>query len=252
MNKNFPRKAMLLAAGLGERLRPLTLEMPKPLIPIARHSLIEYNLALLNKFGIKEVMINLHYLGEQIENKIGKKYQKLKIFYSKEEEILGTAGGIKKAEFFFEGEAFFLLNADILIDLDLIDLFHFHQNQSSSATLAVTKADRPDVIRSIFVNEQKKIIDIGEEKQSNKNYQKTIFTGAQLIEPEIFSKIPEHKKSGLIEDAYLPLLQEGKTLSAYLFDRYWRDVGSFERYEKVKEEFKNGWPYTTLKPEDLI
>ncbi len=243
---------MLLAAGLGERLRPLTLQMPKPLIPIAHHSLIEYNLALLNKFGVKEVMINLHYLGEQIQKRIGTEYLNLKVFYSKEEEIFGTAGGIKKVESFFENESFFLLNADILIDIDLTDLFRFHQQQKSSATLVVTKVERPDVVRSIFVDEDKKIIDIGEEKQSNKNYQKTIFTGAQLIEPEIFSKIPEHKKSGLIEDAYLPLLQEGKTLSAYLFDRYWRDVGSFERYEKVKEEFKNGWPYTTLKPEDLI
>lgn len=247
----FPRKAMLLAAGLGERLRPLTLTTPKPLIPVGGRPLIEYNLALLKKFGVKEVIVNLYHLGDKIRetlkdgNRLG-----LAVEYSTEKTLLGTGGGIKAAQDFFEGKSFFLMNADILIDLDLEKLFEAHQKQKALATLVVHPSHREDIQNWIFANDENRILKIGEKPPPSYAF-KTIFTGVHLIEPELLESLPKGKKSCIVQDAYLPLLKEGKNLGAYLFEGYWRDLGDAERYEEVKKEFAEGWPYTTLKPADF-
>lgn len=252
MNNTFPTHAMLLAAGLGERLRPLTLTTPKPLIPVAGHPLIEYNLTLLKKFGVKEVMINLHHLGEKIRDELGdgKKWG-LQLHYSEEKTILGTGGGVKKVENFFGRESFFLLNADILIDLDLQKLVSLHQAQKALATLVVIPSHREDIKNWIFLDDESHVLSIGE-KASLPNAKKTIFSGVHLIEPEVLEQLPENKASCIIQDAYMPLLKDGKKLSGLSFSGYWQDLGTPQRYEEVKEEFEKGWPYTTLKPEDFI
>jgi NDP-sugar pyrophosphorylase family protein len=267
---SFPRKTMLLAAGLGERLRPLTLTVPKPLIPIAGRPLIEYNLTLLKKFGVQEVMINLYHLGEKIQQRLGdgKKWG-IKIHYSEEKELLGTGGGVKAVADFFGEESFFLLNADILIDLNLEELFSFHTKQKSLATLVVAPSDRPDVTRKVFVGENGEVLKIDREGPQGK-FPPMIFTGAQIVESEVLAQLPplpnplpprerekegergKVKKSCIIEDAYIPLMKLGKKLSAYVFKGYWRDLGTLERYESVKKEFEKSWPYTTLSPDDFI
>jgi NDP-sugar pyrophosphorylase family protein len=252
MTLTFPTHAMLLAAGLGERLRPLTLSTPKPLIPISSRPLIEYNLRLLKKYGVEKVVINLFHLGEKIESFLGDgKRFGLKIEYSPESQLLGTGGGVKAAENFFDKKTFFLMNADILIDLNLTKLFQAHQEKKALATLAVSPSIREDVKNWVFVDTDQRILDIGE-KAPSAGALKTIFTGAHVIEPEVLDLLPKGKKSCIIQDAYLPLLRKGKALNGYLFDGYWRDLGTPERYEEVKKEFTAGWPYTALSPEDFI
>ena len=117
-------KAMILAAGLGTRLRPLTNAIPKPLLPIAGTPLIVWNLLLLKRHGFQDVIINLHYLGPMIEQALGNgsKYG-MRIYYSHEPVILGTGGGIKQAEPNFSGEPVLVLNGDTLFELDLDALF---------------------------------------------------------------------------------------------------------------------------------
>ncbi|MCA9464799.1 MAG: nucleotidyltransferase family protein, partial [Nitrospira sp.] len=112
-------KAMILAAGFGTRLRPLTNTIPKPLLPVGGMPLIVWNLLLLRVFGIRQVMVNLHYMGHLIREALGDGTQwDMEISYSLEPEILGTGGGLKAAARFFEGQPFLIINGDIIIDLD--------------------------------------------------------------------------------------------------------------------------------------
>ena len=133
-------KAMILAAGLGTRLRPLTNTIPKPLLPIAGTPLIVWNLLLLKRYGFHDVVINLHHLGPMIEQAVGNgsRYG-LRIIYSREPVILGTGGGLKQAEPHFSGESVLVLNGDTLVDLDLGALCAFHQQRDAVATLALRK-----------------------------------------------------------------------------------------------------------------
>jgi len=142
------------------------------------------------------------------------------------------------------------MNADVFIDLNLQDFFEFHQKQKSVASLVVIPSDRKDIDRWVFLNKQNQVIDISSQVLSG-NFSKTVFSGVQILEPEIFKILPEEKKSCLILDGYLPLLKNGKKLSAYLFEGYWRDLGTLERYAQVKKEFEEKWPYTALKLEDF-
>ena len=134
-------KAMVLAAGQGTRLRPLTDHTPKALIPVAGRPMIEYSLLLLRHYGIRDIIINLHHLGDQIESYLGTgKQWGLEITYSKELELLDTGGGLLKAKPFLQEGTFIVINTDVLIDLSLSDLLAFHEKNRAVATLVL----RPD------------------------------------------------------------------------------------------------------------
>ena len=243
---------MLLAAGIGERLKPLTLKTPKPLIPVEGVPLIQYNLILLQKAGVKEVMVNLHHLGDQIRRALGDGSRfGLTLHYSEEKIILGTGGGLKKVEDFFREAPFFALNADVLIDLDLKDLFRFHEKNPAEASLVVSSDVREDVKRLVYADEEGRIGAISEAKPKNASLKPYVFTGAQLIESRLLRKLPEGVECSVVDEAYLPTLASGEPLNAYRFEGYYRDVGSPERYAAVKREFSQGWPYTNLKAEQV-
>ncbi len=250
--KPFPPKAMLLAAGLGERLRPLTLTTPKPLIDVAGHKLIEYNLTLLKKFGAKEILINLHHLSEKIKEGLGngKKYG-LQLHYHFEPEILGTGGGIKAVESFFGTEDFWVMNGDTLIDLDLKKVWDFHQAKQSIATLVVNPVERKDVKRLVYLNPLNDVCDIAEVAPPGALPEGYVFTGVQILGQKILQELPDHEKSCIVTQAYLPLLKKNEKISAYICEAYFRDLGTPQRYEEVKKEFADHWPYTNLKTEDF-
>src|SRR5437870_5981980 len=131
-------KAMVLAAGLGTRLRPLTATLPKPLLPVAGRPILEWNLLLLKRHGITEVIINLHHLGEQIVRALGDGARLgLRLAYSHEPTLQGTGGGIKQAAPFLKGGPFLVLNGDTLSDCDLTALIAAHRASRALATLAV-------------------------------------------------------------------------------------------------------------------
>ena len=132
---------MVLAAGQGTRLRPMTDRMPKALVPVAGRPMIEYALLLLRHYGIRDIVINLHHFGEQIENRLGDgQALGLSIRYSKEPELLDTGGGLLKAKAFLQDGSFIVINTDALIDLNLAALIDFHAQTGAVATL-VLRAD---------------------------------------------------------------------------------------------------------------
>ncbi|MEC9423444.1 MAG: nucleotidyltransferase family protein, partial [Nitrospinota bacterium] len=143
-------KAMILAAGFGNRLKPLTNDLPKPLFPVLNRPILEHTLQFLRSHRIQEVAINLHHKPEKIINYFGdgKKF-KMDLHYSPEEKILGTAGGIKQLQDFFEDGSFGVINSDILTDVDLNDVLKFHKENKSKLTLVVRKTFNTDQYRSI-------------------------------------------------------------------------------------------------------
>ncbi|MBT3182822.1 MAG: nucleotidyltransferase family protein [Deltaproteobacteria bacterium] len=228
------KKAILLAAGFGTRLRPLTLTTPKPLLPLDGELLIDHQLHYLKKYGITEVAINLHHLGDMIREHVGdgSKYG-ITIHYSIEQKILGTGGGVKKAGSFFKEEPLLALNSDALIETDLSDLVDYHTRNNFSATMVLKKLPPDSNYTPIDVSDDKTI----------KGFEKGEYhyTGLQIVGPELLNEFPPAGiEACLIQDGYKKLIEKGARVGAYLYDDYWNDLGTPESYDQAKSDISNG------------
>lgn len=230
-------KAMILAAGLGTRLRPLTDTTPKPLLPLNGQPLILYAIQLLKKYGITDILINLHHLGDLIEKELGDGQKwGVRIRYSWEPEVLGTGGGVKKGESFFGSESFLVINSDILINLNLTGLLHFHQRRGALATMVVRPYEPS--YTPVFLDEQERIRTIGENIADSKSRQ-VMYTGLQILNPAFLKYLPEGS-SCLIQQGYLPAIAKGETVSGYLYEGYWSDVGTQDRFRQAEKDIADG------------
>jgi len=224
--KNNITKGMILAAGLGTRLRPLTLKTPKPLLKVGDKALIEYSISIFAKAGIRDIVINLHHLGNKIKEflKDGSKYG-VKISYSEEKEILGTGGGIRKTVDFFDGEPFVVINGDVIIDIDLKDFVSFHLNNNFAATLVLRKLKDGENYTPIF-KDGDRLIEFGRGDM--------MYTGLQIINPELVQSLKEKSFSDIVSDLYKPYLGKGGDIGAYEFDGDWYDIGTMDRLEQIR------------------
>ncbi|HTL61407.1 MAG TPA: NDP-sugar synthase [Nitrospira sp.] len=234
-------KAMILAAGLGTRLRPLTNTIPKPLLPIAGTPLIVWNLLLLKRHGFQDVVINLHHLGPMIEQALGNgsKYG-MRIYYSHEPVILGTGGGIKQAEPNFSGEPVLVLNGDTLFEIDLDALCAFHQRRQAAATL-VLRSDH-DAARwgLVEIDADDRIVRItGRGKTDGSGTHPRMFAGVHILHPRLLRDLPKGKPSSII-DAYVAAIQRGDLVAGYELTGYWSDVGTPERYAQAEHDATSG------------
>lgn len=226
--------AMLLAAGLGTRLRPLTLKTPKPLLPLNGCLLIDHQLCYLAKSGIRRVAINLHHLGSMIREHVGdgKKFG-LEIFYSEENHLLDTGGGIKKAAPFFEGCPFVALNSDALINAKISELISNHLKSNTAATMVVKELCKNDSYTPVKVSQTGTITDFGTGSH--------FYTGLQIISAEILDILPPAgKPSCLIKDGFQKFLALGGNINAYLYKGYFNDLGTAERYEQAQQDIAHG------------
>jgi len=227
---------MILAAGRGERLRPLTDRLPKPLIPVAGHPLIHYTLTTLKNCGVQEVVINLHHLGEQIQAYVGDGSRwGLQVFYSRESRLLGTGGGIQKSAPYLTREAFLVINSDILVELDLRDVLRFHRENNATVTLVLRRdpdAERYGVIEVDGYHQVRQML--GRLPVPPAPRKKMMFTGVHILEPAVFSHMPYQSKGFSIVDVYLKMLEAGERILGYEMKGFWADLGTPERYEDVK------------------
>ncbi|HXK31018.1 MAG TPA: NDP-sugar synthase [Candidatus Binatia bacterium] len=236
-------KAMVFAAGQGERLRPLTDKIPKALVPVAGRPMIDYPLLLLRHYGIREVIINLYHLGEQIEAYLndGAKLG-LEITYSKEQELLDTGGGLLKAKPFLQDGTFIVINTDVLIDLPLANLINFHRAKKAAATLALRPDPLADQYGSMDIDSEGRICRFLLAKRPAAPagpYTKLMFTGVQILEPKIFEYMPSDGSSakfGTTKDTYPKMLLAGEALCGFRFDGFWQDVGTAERIKQVEDQ----------------
>jgi len=234
-------KAMILAAGLGTRLRPLTNTIPKPLLPIAGTPLIVWNLLLLKRHGFHDVVINLHHLGPMIEQALGNgsKYG-LRIYYSHEPVILGTGGGIKQAEPEFSGEPVLVLNGDTLFELDLGALCDFHQQRKAAATLVLREDADAARWGLVEVGMDDRIVRItGRGKSDVGATRSRMFAGIHIVRPRLLREVPKGKESSII-DAYVSAIQRDEPVLGFDAKGYWSDVGTPERYAQAEHDATAG------------
>ena len=237
-------KAMVLAAGLGRRLRPLTESIPKPLLPLGPYPLLVWNLLLLRRYGVENVMINLHYRGEQIRRTLGdgSKWH-MHLSYSYEPVLLGTGGGIKQVVEFFEDNFFLVLNGDTIADLDLSRLVAYHRNEGALATMALR--DDPDVEHwgVVETDEDDRVLRIhGKGRVAKENdgpLSRRMFAGIHVLDPVLLRHVPQGVFSSII-DAYVWWLERGATVAGSVFSGYWSDVGTPDRYAQVQRDIKAG------------
>ena len=228
---------MILAAGLGTRLRPLTDKTPKPLLPVNGLPLILHQIRYLKRFGISTILINLHHLGSMIKKALGDGSQEgVKISYSDEKSILGTGGGIKKAEIFFGSQPFIVINSDNLIDCNLNDLIAFHKTKGGIATMVLRLKGPTSQESSVTVDQNLRIVTIKKNDQtSNKNATETMmYTGLQIVSPSLLRYIPAGRSACLIEDGYQPALKAGEKIYGFPHHGYWCDLGTIERYREAQ------------------
>lgn len=236
-------KAMILAAGLGTRLRPLTATIPKPLLPVNGTPLIVWNLLLLRAGGIQDVMINVHYLGSMIEETLGDgSHWDMQISYSHESELLGTGGGLKAVEAFFEGEPFLVINGDTLIDLKVSTLLDFHGEQGGVATLVLRDDPQAEQWGAVESDAQDRILRIngrGFAKGSPVVAQTRMFAGMHVLHPSLLREAPIETPFSII-DSYTDALAAGSRLLGFVHAGYWSDIGTVERYTQAEADVSAG------------
>jgi len=182
------RRAMVLAAGLGTRLRPITDTTPKPLVPVAGRPLLDHLLAFLRAGGIEEVVINLHHLGPNIQAHVGDGARfGLRVRYSTEDPILDTGGGIKRAEPLLAGEPFVVANGDSLLEIRLRDLVEWHEAHGGVATLAVRPDPNVAHYGTVELNDTDRVCRIvGLPPTAKPGPRALMFPGLHVLEPEVF------------------------------------------------------------------
>jgi NDP-sugar pyrophosphorylase family protein len=246
-------KAMILAAGLGTRLRPLTNDRPKALVTVASRTLLEIALCRLRSFGVREVIVNAHHHAEMIVEYL-KAHDNfgMRIELSREEELLDTGGGLKQAAHFFDDslqEPFILHNVDVISTIDLGQMATFHMEHSALATLAVQERETS---RYLLFDEQAQLCgrrvgrapkaEFGEDQfvRPAQQIQALAFSGIHVISPKIFAKMGEEGAFSII-DAYLHLASQGEKIIAFRADGcYWRDLGRPENLLEAAQDLASG------------
>ena len=240
-------KAMVLAAGQGTRLRPLTDSQPKALVPVAGRPMIEYSLLLLRHYGIREVVINLRHFGAQIETLLGDgKQLGLQIVYSRERELLDTGGGLLKAKPYLQDETFIVINTDVLIDLPVDALVAFHREKKATATLVLRPDELADQYGSMDIDGDQRIcrfLDTKSPVDSTGATRKLMFTGLQILEPKVFAYMDASgttQKFSTTKQTYPRMLTQGEPLYGYCFEGFWRDLGTAGRIREAEESLATG------------
>jgi NDP-sugar pyrophosphorylase family protein/tRNA A-37 threonylcarbamoyl transferase component Bud32 len=244
-------KAMILAAGLGKRLRPFTANTPKPLFPVSGRPLLDIIIHSLQNAGCEAIIINTHHLYKKIDSFLaGRKYS-IPVFTCYEPLILGTGGAIKNVADFWDDKPFMVINSDILTDIDLRNVYEFHLNHKYPATLVLHDYKE---FNNVLISREDFIGGFYKE-QSNDNiaYEKKLaFTGIQVLEPDILDFIPDGLFFSII-DAYRELIFSGQRLKAFIAQKhYWQDIGTPKSYRKAvvdkmaPEAFKQALPDFTF------
>lgn len=234
-------KALIIAGGLGTRLRPLTYNTPKPIVPVANRPFVAYQIEHLQKHGVDEIILNLHYLSQEIKKMLddGDRWG-VKIRYSIEKTPLGTAGAVKNAEKFFGDEPMIIFNGDILTDIDISGVVRFHHEKRASVTLTLTEVEDPTPFGLILTDRNSRVTRFIEKPNWESVTAKTINAGIYVVDPKIFHEVPEGRAYSFERDLYPSLLENRVPIFGYLSHAYWIDIGSPDMYKEAHEAIMRG------------
>jgi mannose-1-phosphate guanylyltransferase len=242
-------KGFILAAGFGERLRPLTSKIPKPLIPVAGIPSICYSLALLKRNNITDIICNLHYRsGDVIDFFRRNRDFGFSIEFSVEEELLGTGGGLKKCESFLRDDEFILMNSDIITDLDLGRMSNEFNRSGKKGILSLSPLDEGSLPGTVSLNKGV-VVDFNGMLDSGipPLYD---YMGAALLTPAVFDYLlPE--RSCIVKTGYSSLAREGK-LGSFIHNGLWFDIGSHEKLDVADTFLREEWAAFTENVREVL
>lgn len=228
-------KAVILSAGLGTRIQKSFPDIPKVMLPIAGKPLLEHQIDHLKKYGFDEFYINLHYFPEVIKNHFGDGQNfGVKIFYSYEPELLGTAGALVNFKKYLT-ETFIVVYGDIFTTLNFEKMLKFHKRKKSQGTLLVHETDHPHDSDLVAIDRNNQIYKfyISPHKSLVKSTNLSS-AGVYILEPIVLRFLPKKLQSDFIEDFFPKLLKTGTKMYGYESNEFTKDVGTPERYKKVK------------------
>ncbi len=227
-------KAMILAAGVGSRLDPLTRAIPKPMVPVVNRPVIEHIVLDLKKHGFQEIMINLHYLGDVIQEGLGDGSRLgVQISYAQEDKLWGDAGSVKRSQAFFENETFLVVGGDDISDIDLSGLMALHREKHAASTIATTVVDDPSQFGIVVTDEDGRITRFLEKPKGGDVFSNTANTGVYIFEPDVFDLIPPDTFWGFGNNVFPSLLASGRPLYGFATTAYWKDVGNLQVYRQT-------------------
>lgn len=233
-------KAMIMAAGVGSRLEPLTCNIPKPMVPVANRPVMEHTIKLLKKHNITEIAANLWYLPDKIRDffRAGSDYG-VSIRYSHEKELMGTAGGVKKLQDFLD-ETFVVISGDALTDIDLGGLIETHRRNRSLATIALRPVEDPRHFGVVITNEEGRIEAFQEKPQPGEELSRLANTGIYIFEPEIFRYIPSDVNYDFGKQVFPALVKERLPFFGHVMKEYWCDIGTLDQYREGNYDVLRG------------
>jgi mannose-1-phosphate guanylyltransferase/mannose-1-phosphate guanylyltransferase/phosphomannomutase len=224
-------RAMVMAAGLGTRLRPLTYQVPKPMVPVVNRPIMEHILRLLKGHGFEQVIANLHWFPETIRNRFGQGSELgIELSYSHEEELLGTAGGVRNVSEYFGSEPFLVMAADALTDIDLAGLRAAHEANDGVATLAVKRVPNVSEFGVVIAGGDGRVQGFQEKPDPAEALSDLASCMIYVLDPEIFGYFPDRPAVDFALDVFPALLEHDVPFHIHVIDAYWNDVGSLDEY----------------------
>jgi mannose-1-phosphate guanylyltransferase / phosphomannomutase len=233
-------KAVVMAGGEGSRLRPLTINRPKPMVPIVDRQVMAHIIELLKIHGITEIVVTVQYLANVIQDHFGDgSSYGVKIDYSLEEQPLGTAGSVKNAEHLLQ-EPFLVISGDALTDFDLTRIIAFHTESGADATITLTRVPNPLDYGVIIVDERGSVRQFLEKPSWGEVFSDTVNTGVYMLNPDVFRHIERGKFTDWSKDVFPKMLRSGDALMGYIAEGYWTDVGTIEEYMRASRDYMSG------------
>lgn len=231
--------AMILAAGLGTRLAPITDSIPKPLVPVVGVPTIELHIRRLAEFGFKNIVINTHHLARNVREALedGSRFG-VAIAYSHEPELLGTGGGIKKALPLLGDKDFLVVNADALFAPDYDRILDAHFRAGAAATMVVRRSPRALDYGAVRVDPHGRVRSIIGQGALDDDAEPTMFTGVHILSQRFAGALPD--TGCIVRESYIPLLRDGEHVQAFVDEGYFCDLGTPDRYLRANLDLLTG------------
>jgi mannose-1-phosphate guanylyltransferase/phosphomannomutase len=233
-------KAIIMAGGEGSRLRPLTCDLPKPMVPVMNVPIMEHIIELLKLHGIKEIGVTLAFLPQKIKSYFGNGSSLgVKLHYFAEDSPLGTAGSIKNAEDFLD-ETFVVISGDSLTNINLTDAISFHRTKKSKSTLVLTRVDVPLEYGVVITDSQNAVTGFLEKPSWGEVFSDTVNTGTYILEPDVLKFLERGKKLDFSQDLFPMLLEKKERMFGYIMSGYWCDIGDLGAYLQAHYDILEG------------
>src|SRR5215472_3979529 len=230
-----------MAGGEGTRLRPMTANQPKPLLPVVNKPIMEHVLRLLKRHGFTETVVTVQFLASLVRNYFGDvEVVGMSLQYATEDMPLGTAGSVKNAEDELRASPFLVISGDGLTDIDLSAMVSYHKKNGALVTVALSRVPNPLEFGIIIVGEDGRIQRFLEKPTWGQVFSDTVNTGIYVMEPEVLAEVPAGVSVDWSGDVFPQLLKEGVPLYGWIADGYWEDVGSHESYLKAQADVLSG------------